>query len=63
MVQNVFTFTHLLTGKTNGDLFDFKESIQRLTNEGWTVRQVSTATYMQASAPFLVLTILAEKNE
>lgn len=61
MVQNVFTFTHPLTGKTQGIEFDFNEAIHQLSNEGWSVKQISTSTYTQSNAPFIAVTVLAEK--
>lgn len=63
MIQNVFTFTHPLNGKTQGMEFDFAESIQHLSNEGWIVKQVSTSTYTQANAPYIAVTVLAEKTK
>ena len=61
MVQNVITFTHPLNGNTQGMEFDFTESIQRLSNDGWNVKQLSTSTYTQANSPYIAVTVLAEK--
>lgn len=62
MVQNVFTFTHRLNGRS-GEEHDFGSSISKLANEGWIVKQISSTTYIRGSSSFIVVTVLAEKSE
>lgn len=63
MVQNVFTFTHRLIGKSSGEEHDFGSFISKLANEGWIVKQISSTTYTHGSSSFIAVTVLAEKSE
>lgn len=63
MVQNVFTFSHRIAGECQGETHDFSGDVNKLTSQGWILKQISSSVYNHGSSTFIAVTVLAEKVE